>query len=187
VSAAIASFLRSRQTADGGLRLLTPVRVTRERLVAAADLLLEATAGTLARDGLPPPSAYKAPLAQVRAASLKCFSADALDGGIALPASLTAPGAASACVLTAVARNVTAGLPPSETALARATLDEAEAVQRSLALLDDLLDRATEGDRRAAAAAPEAMERALEVSRGFQGLVERALFEEFGGGEKKEG
>ena len=183
-STAIAAFLRSRQTADGGKRLLTPIKVTRERLLAAADALLAAadvTPSALARDGLPPPAAYRPVLKQVRSASLACFTADALDGALPLPASLTGAGGGSTCVLQAVARNVATGLPQSERALAQTIQDEADAALRSLSLLDDLLDRATEGDRRAAAAATEAMERALDKVSALEGLVERALFEEFGG------
>ena len=183
-STAIAAFLRSRQTADGGKRLLTPIKVTRERLLAAADALLAAadvTPTSLSRDGLPPPAAYRPILKQVRSASLACFTADALDGALPLPASLTGTGGGSTCVLQAVARNVATGLPQSERALAQTIVDEADAALRSLSLLDDLLDRATEGDRRAAAAATEGMERALDKVSALEGLVERALFEEFGG------
>lgn len=183
-STAISSFLRSRQTADGGKRLLTPVQVTRERLLAAADALLaaaDAPASALARDGLPMPAAYAKVLSLVRSASLKCFTADALDGALALPASMTGAGGGATCVLQAVARNVAAGLPPSERLLATTMQDEADAALRSLSLLDDLLDRATEGDRRAASAATEAMERALDKITALETLIERALFEEFGG------
>ena len=80
-----------------------------------------------------------------------------------------------------VARNVAAGLPPSERLLSTTMQDEADAALRALSLLDDLLDRATEGDRRAASAATEAMERALDKITALETLIERALFEEFGG------
>jgi hypothetical protein len=176
----LTSFLRSRRRADGGQRLLAPVRISRRRLRDAADALLDAVASpaaTASRDGLPPPKAYKRVLATVRAASLECFTPDALDGALALPGSLSPPG--RNCALGAAARDVAAALPPRDAPLARAMLDTADSAVRAFNLLDDVLDRAVEGDRRAAATAPEAMERALDVVASLETLIAAGVADEF--------
>lgn len=171
----LTTFLRKRSRADGGQKLLAPIRISRRRLRDAADALLDAPDS--ARDGLPPPKAYKRVLATVRAASLECFTPDALDGALALPGSLSPPG--RNCALGGVARNVAAALPPSEKALKQAMLDTADSVVRAFNLLDDVLGRAVEGDRRAAATAPEAMERTLDVLASLETLLAAGLSEEF--------
>lgn len=202
VSGALSRFLKSRHAADGGARLLGPVRASGDRLRQAADALLDAEAAAeqgaaaSAKRGLrgaPPPvrakkkeaaastvllpsRAYADVLRLVRAGSFECFSFDALDGGIALPGSLSAGGGAR-CTLQIVAREAVRSLGQDQAGLGQATADEADALARALQLLDDRLDRASEGDEGAAAGVAEAMERALRVQTAFQGLIERCLFE----------
>lgn len=127
----------------------------------------------------PPPlprRAYADVLRLVRAASFECFTFDALDGAVALPASLAGAGGAR-CTLQIVAREAVRSLGRDQAALAVATADEADALTRALQLLDERLDRAAEGDGGAAAGVDEALERALRVQAAFQGLIERCLFE----------
>ena len=58
-------------------------------------------------------------------------------------------------------------------------LDTADSAVRAFNLLDDVLDRAVEGDRRAAATAPEAMERALDVVASLETLIAAGVADEF--------
>jgi len=209
VSGALSRFLKSRHAADGGARLLGPVRASGDRLRQAADVLLDAeaaatdasaaaakrglrgapppvrkprkgggaaTSASASSSTLLPPGAYASVLRLVRAASFECFSFDALDGAVALPGSLSA-GGGGRCTLQIVAREAVRSLGQDQAALARATADEADALARALQLLDDRLDRASEGDVTAAAGVAEALERGLRTQAVFQGLVERCLFE----------
>ena len=129
-------------------------------------------------DGLPRPSAFKPILEAVRAGSGECYTFDALDGALPLPQSLVGGGGAANCTLSLVARNAASALPTREVrgeALRRATLDEADAAIRSVRLLDDLLERAAEGDRAAAAGVAAALERALRSVAELEALVAACL------------
>ena len=129
-------------------------------------------------DGLPRPSAFKPILEAVRAGSGECYTFDALDGALPLPQSLVGGGGQANCTLSLVARNAASAVPAREVrgeALRRATLDEADAAIRSVRLLDDLLERAAEGDRVAAGEVAAALERALRSVAALEGLVAACL------------
>jgi len=127
-------------------------------------------------DGLPRPLAFKPILEAVRAGSGECYTFDALDGALPLPQSLV--GGSANCTLSLVARNAASAVPINEVrgeALREATLDEADATIGAVRLLDDLLERAAEGDRRAAAEVAVALEGALRSVAALEGLVAACL------------
>lgn len=252
LASGVGSFMRSRQRADGGARLLAPVKTVRRRLRDAAGMLLAALDGaepaavaavpersgsgsevdpeavlsgrlfggdgrrrrqaapatasgrggekppptgglfgkinratkksssssTFRDDGLPRPAAFRPILEAVRAGSGECYTFDALDGALPLPQSLVGGGGAANCTLSLVARNAASSLPTREVrgeALRRATLDEADAAIRAVRLLDDLLERAAEGDRAAAGGVAAALEGALRSVAALEGLVAACL------------
>lgn len=247
----VGSFMRNRQRADGGARLLAPIKTARRRLRDAAGMLLAAldgaepaavaaaaatgsgsggggeqqedheaalsgrlfggdgrrrrrASGTTSgdgnplgifgrineraakkrkssfqdEDGLPRPSAFQPILEAVRAGSGECYTFDALDGALPLPQSLVGGSGGANCTLSLVARNAASALPTKEVrgeALRSATLDEADAAIRAVRLLDDMLERAAEGDRAAAAEVAAALERALRSVAALEGLVAACL------------
>jgi hypothetical protein len=239
LSSGVKTFLRDRQRADGGARLLSPVRTVRRRLRDAAGMLLAALDGaepaavaavpgssdvdheaalsgrlfggdgrrqqkaaaadgegkplslfgkinratkkssSFVDDGLPRPAAFKPILEAVRAGSGECYTFDALDGALPLPQSLVGGGGAANCTLSLVARNAASAVPKEAgvrgEALRDATLDEADAAIGGVRLLDDLLERAAEGDRAAAAEVAAALERALRSVAALEGLVAACL------------
>ncbi|KAK9820402.1 hypothetical protein WJX72_009982 [[Myrmecia] bisecta] len=167
-----AEFLKSRQRADGGIKLLAPIRSSRMRLQEAEAALRKQNIYE------PDPEIYKEMLSTIRSASLNCYTFEALDNdSIETRASILQRQLkiGDACTFRLIHKNVTNLLTASQDALKQETTTELDNVIRSFQLLDDVVDRARGGDSEAAERIPDVMQFAIAHTSSFEGCIERCL------------
>jgi len=158
-------FLQSRQK----IYALAPIYVTQKRLQDALEQLGPA----------PDNAAMQTALKAVRKASLNCYLFEARDAGFEDRASLFQQSNAFAdpCTFRLIAKNVTNLLSEREAPLKQAANQSLDALLRSFQLLDDVLERAADGDERAAARVRQMLEQTMACTNDFETSIKQCLGE----------
>eukprot|EP00884_Botryococcus_braunii_P023473 jgi/Botrbrau1/980/Bobra.114_1s0021.1 len=163
-------FLKSRQRANNGEKLLAPIRAARRRLQLVEGLLT----GINPEDS----EAYRQILEIVRVSSLNCYQFEPLEGdSLETRASLVAAQIklGDPCTYRLIGKNVTNLLTPKYADLKAETLDNLERLIRSFQLLDDVVDRAWYGDTVAASRVSEVLDTTVGNLDNFQDTIEECL------------
>jgi hypothetical protein len=190
----LADFWRSRQSANGGIKLLAPLRTSQMRLEEASRLFatalpsaapaLVAEASTTSAPGAiealaatadPTSDDLVRALALVRASSLNCYAYDsAAADSLEAKASLfqQSLGGADPCTWRIIVRNVTTLEPPEKRQEGMAMTEE---LVRSYQLLDALLGESADGRPGALDRARAQAEQTLRIERDIEGFVRGVL------------
>ncbi|KAL6774526.1 hypothetical protein ACKKBG_A25330 [Auxenochlorella protothecoides x Auxenochlorella symbiontica] len=156
-----AAFYRSRQQAGGGAKILAPIRGSRAGLERCRFIL---------NDGGPNP--YVAMLRLARSASMNCYLYEPNAGeGWEARASLIQQSLpfSDPCTLRLIYKNsITLNKDP---ALQQQGKVQLERLIRNFQLLDDMLERASQGDQAAVQQVPKILDDAIETNAGFEATI----------------
>eukprot|EP00193_Tetraselmis_chui_P010497 CAMPEP_0177775120 /NCGR_PEP_ID=MMETSP0491_2-20121128/13911_1 /TAXON_ID=63592 /ORGANISM="Tetraselmis chuii, Strain PLY429" /LENGTH=247 /DNA_ID=CAMNT_0019293625 /DNA_START=238 /DNA_END=981 /DNA_ORIENTATION=- len=165
-ASALGDFWRSRQSQNGGAKILAPIRATKKKLQDAREML----------GSSPTTDDYAAVLRAVRAASLNCYIYEAgEDASWEERASLyqQSLGSVEVCTFKLLLKNVALNA-KDQTLVAEAT-DACDAVVRSLSLLDMILERGSQMEAISPAEADDAFGTATGALSRFEEAFRGAL------------
>lgn len=169
---AVANFYRTRQQANGGSFFLGPIQLSRQRLETAATALESPDSASVQAEI----ENYTAALESLRAASLDCIVFD-FEGKQDLTTAASIGQEykfGDPCKLRLIVKNATT-LTKNEKLVAE-TEAKMQLFIRQLQLLDDRLDRATQGDVEAGGKSiSELLKEAMNTSIEFEDSIKRCL------------
>lgn len=168
---AVAEFYRNRQQANGGSLFLGPIQLSRQRLENAATALQ----GSDIASEQEATEKYSTALQAVRGASLDCIVFD-FEGKQDLTTAASSEQEykfGDPCKLRLVVKNATT-LTRDKTLVAE-TEAKMHLIIRQLQLLDDRLDRATQGEAEAGKDVPELLKEAVSTNIEFEDDIKRCL------------
>jgi hypothetical protein len=169
---AVADFYRTRQQANGGSFFLGPIKLSRQRLESAATALQ----GSNSASEQAGTENYTTALESLRAASLDCivFNFEGKQDLTTAASSEQEYKFGDPCKLRLIMKNATT-LTKDEKLVA-ATEAKMHLFIRQLQLLDDRLDRATQGDVEVGGKSiPELLKEAMSTSIEFEDAIKRCL------------
>ncbi|KAK9842893.1 hypothetical protein WJX74_004019 [Apatococcus lobatus] len=167
-----AQYLRNKQRADNGLMLLAPIRGSRARLKEADFKLSKVNVYD------PNPRIFREALGTIRMASMNCYEFEPTDSDTfetkvsALQAQLKL---GDACTFRLIAKNVTNLLPAEERDLRQETNDSLTELLNAFQLLDDMVDRASEGDAHAMERIGDCIQFAIAHTATFEHNIQKCL------------
>lgn len=161
-----------RKKLDNGLMLLAPIRGSRARLKEADFKLSKVNVYD------PNPKIFREALGTIRMASMNCYdfeptTSDTFETKVsALQAQLKL---GDACTFRLIAKNVTNLLPADEGDLRQETNDSLKELLNAFQLLDDMVDRASEGDAHAMERIGDCIQFAIAHTATFEHNIQKCL------------
>jgi len=172
----VVAFWKSRQSQNGGIKLLAPLRVAQRRLEEASTMLDNAAVSTQIDAAVGVDEAAVAEVLQrVRASSLNCYAFDAFDyDTIETKASLITQKfeISDPCTFRIVLKTVTTLEPAAVKLEAASKMDD---LVLSYQRLDSALEMAREGDAAALPKAQQEIKTTMHVAADIESLVIKVL------------
>jgi hypothetical protein len=168
-------FWKSRQSQNGGIKLLAPLRVAQRRLEEASTMLDSAASTKIDAAVGVDEEAVAEVLQRVRASSLNCYAFDAFDyDTIETKASLFTQKfeLSDPCTFRIVLKNVT-NLEPA--AIKQEAANKMDDLVLSYQRLDSALEMAREGDAGALPKAQQEIRTTMQVAADIESLVIKVL------------